>query len=68
MMMLFAFMMFSQTVSADGSLTDVYTKSYELAEQTYKQGADAWSGNAADQPQKGEPVTGTTYVDQEGGK
>lgn len=68
MMMLFAFMMFSQTVSADGSLADVYTKSYELAEQTYKQGADAWSGNASDQPQKGEPVTGTTYVDQEGGK
>ena len=68
MMMLFAFMMFSQTVSADGSLTDVYTKSYELAEQTYKQGADAWSGNTPDQPQKGEPVTGTTYVDQEGGK
>lgn len=68
MMMLFAFMMFSQTVSADGSLADVYTKSYELAEQTYQQGADAWSGNETGPQQPGEPVTGTTYVDQEGGK
>ena len=67
MMSLVAFLVFSQTVSADGSLTDVYMKSYALAEQTYKQGADAWSGNPADGPQTGEPVTGTTYVDHEGG-
>ena len=66
MMMLFAFLVFSQTVSADGSLTDVYTKSYALAEQTYKQGADAWSGNAAGEPQRQEPVTGTTYVNKNG--
>ena len=68
MMMVFAFLMFSQTVSADGSLAGVYTKSYELAEQTYKQGTDAWSGTAAEQPQSQDPVTGTTFVDQQGGK
>jgi hypothetical protein len=49
-MMMFAFLVFSQTVSADGSLTDVYTKSYELAEATYKQGADAFNGKAQDTP------------------
>ena len=60
MMMIFAFFVFSQTVSADGSLTGVYKKSVELAEQTYKQSADAWSGNTQ-QPESGsqEPVTGT---------
>jgi len=67
MMLMFAFLVFSQTVSADGSLADVYSKSYLLAEQTYQQGADAWKG-AADQPPKQEPVTGTTYVEQEGNK
>ena len=34
-----------QTVSADGSLTDIYSKSFALAEQTYQQGADVLSGN-----------------------
>jgi len=66
MMTIVAFLVFSQTVSADGSLADVYTKSYQLAEQTYKQGAEALNeatGNApAVQPNQ-EPVTGTTYVD-----
>ncbi len=68
MMMLFAFLVFSQTVSADGSLIDVYAKSYALAEQTYKQGADVWSGTAPEHPEAQDPVTGTTYVNQEGGK
>ena len=67
MMSMVAFLVFSQTVSADGSLTDVYLKSYALAEQTYKQGADAWSGNAVGQPQTQEPVTGTTFGEHEGG-
>ena len=52
MMMTFAFLVFSQTVSADGSLSDVYAKSYQLAEQTYKQGADALSGK----PQEVQPL------------
>lgn len=70
MMMMFAFLVFSQTVSADGSLTDVYAKSYQLAEQTYKQGADAWNGAEApvEQQQTGEPINGTRYIENEGGK
>ncbi|MEJ7849589.1 MAG: hypothetical protein WKF92_16015 [Pyrinomonadaceae bacterium] len=67
LMMVFAFLMFSQTVSADGSLAGVYTKSYELAEQTYKQGSDAWSGTPAEKQQTQDPVTGTTFVDQQDG-
>lgn len=61
MMMMFAFLVFSQTVSADGSLTDVYTKSFQLAEQTYKQGADAFSGKQPmlEQNHNQEPVNGT---------
>jgi len=64
MMMLFAFLVFSQTVSADGSLTDVYAKSFQLAESTYEQGAAAWNGKQQpEQPQTQEPVTGTTFVE-----
>lgn len=44
MMMIFALFVFSQTVSADGSLSGVYTRSFELAERTYRQSADAWRG------------------------
>lgn len=67
MMMMFAFLVFSQTVSADGTLVGIYTSSYELAEQTYQQGADAWSGKESQQPSNQEPVKGT-FVDSEGGK
>lgn len=67
MMMMFAFLVFSQTVSADGSLTDVYTKGVQLAEQTYQQSADAFNSASENQPasQNQEPVTGTTYVGDE---
>lgn len=66
MMAFFAFMIFSQTVSADGSLTGVYQKSVELAEQTYQQSADAWSGTKAEPAATQELITGTTYTGQEG--
>jgi hypothetical protein len=66
MMLMFAFLFVSQTVSADGSLSDVYSKSVHLAEQTYKQGAEALQGRSTEQSP--EPVTGTTFVDSEGGK
>lgn len=46
MMVMFAFLVFSQTVSADGTLADVYSKSVALAEQTYHQGADVLNGTA----------------------
>lgn len=45
MMMLFAFLVFSQSVSTDGTLSDVYSKSFALAEQTYQQGAGVWTGS-----------------------
>ena len=65
MMMMLAFLVFSQTVSADGSLAGVYTKSVELAAQTYQQSADAWNGkpNVLIEAPKQDPVTGTTYID-----
>lgn len=63
-MLLVAFLAFSQTVSADGSLTDVYAKSYQLAEQTYQQGADVFNEATGNTPQTTqEPVTGTIEVD-----
>lgn len=68
MMMLFAFFMFSQTVSADGSLAGVYQESVELAKQTYQQGADAWNGKPAaiEQAPNQDPVTGTVPVSNGG--
>lgn len=65
MMLLVAFMVFSQTVSADGTFTSVYAKSVELAESTYKQSAEVWTGElqSAQPPSKQDPVTGTTFVD-----
>ncbi|MEP6787272.1 MAG: hypothetical protein ABJB40_02495 [Acidobacteriota bacterium] len=65
MMLTFAFLVFSQTVSADGTISGVYQTSVVLAEQTYQQSADAWNGktNALDQAPRQDPVTGTTYVD-----
>jgi anti-sigma factor RsiW len=64
MILAFAFLVFSQTVSADGSFTGVYQKGFELAEQTYQQSADAWNGGV-DQQQgvNRQPVDGTTYVE-----
>ena len=44
MMTLLAFFVFSQTVSADGSISGMYQKSFELAEQTDKQGTEIWAG------------------------
>jgi len=40
LMIMIAFLVFSQAVSADGSLTDVYSKSFRLAEESYRQGAE----------------------------
>ncbi len=67
MMMFVAFMMFSQTVSADGSLTTVYQESFQLAKQTYQQGADAWNGKPVgiDNVPNQRSITGTTFVDNE---
>lgn len=45
MILLFAFIFFNQAVSADGSIRGIYQKSFELAGQTYKQGADIVLGS-----------------------
>jgi hypothetical protein len=66
MMLVFAFLLVTQTVSADGTLTGVYSRSVELAEQTYQQSANALNGKPVDtDAPKQDPVTGTTYVDDE---
>jgi hypothetical protein len=60
MILLFAFMFFS-----DGSITNVYAKSVELAEETYKQSAAAWNGRQPESTVKQDPVSGTTFVNEE---
>jgi hypothetical protein len=69
MMLLFAALFFSQTVSADTSITGVYQKSFELAEQTYKQSAGMVLGDAPtlNNQQKSirEPISGTYVNDEE---
>lgn len=67
MMLMFAVLVFSQTVSSDGSLAGVYQRSFELAEATYHQSADALSGkpSSIDQPNNQEPIGGTIYVNGE---
>ncbi len=64
-MLMVALMIFSQTVSADGSFTNVYQKSVELAETTYQQSAEAWTGDkpVGQTAPKQDPVTGTIFVD-----
>jgi hypothetical protein len=56
MMVMFAFLVFSQTLSADGSISSVYQRGFELAEQTYTQSSEVLSGK---------PVT-TTDTTSEG--
>lgn len=66
MMLLFAVLVLSQTVSADGSISGMYQKSFQLAEQTYQQGAGIVLGEKPAEPTKPnqEPVEGT-YVSEE---
>lgn len=70
MMLVLAFFVFSQTVSADGSLSGVYQKSVELAEATYQQSADAWNGKSSSSTEatRRDPITGTTDVGNEDNK
>lgn len=68
MLMAIAFLVFSQTVSADGSIAGVYQKSFQLAEQTFSQTADVWGGNTQVASPSGEPVSGTTTVGNDGSK
>lgn len=64
MMLTFAFLVFSQTVSADGSLAGVYQTGVELAETTYQQGSEVWNGKsvATEQAPNQKPINGTTTI------
>lgn len=67
MILLIAFLFFNQTVSADGSISGIYQKSFELAGQTYKQGAEIVLGTEKSEvpvKENKSPVDGTS-VDQE---
>ena len=66
MMMLFAVLLLSQTVSTDGSLGGIYQKSFELAGQTYQQGADIVLSNTnAGQKSNPEPVEETLVKEEQ---
>ena len=70
MILMFAFFVFSQTVSADGSISGMYQKSFELAGQTYKQSADIMFGANPTEPQKlnqQQAIQGT-YINNEESK
>lgn len=65
MIMIFAALIFSQTVSADGSISSMYQKSFELAGQTYQQGANVvLGGETIEVKPKQEPIQGT-YINNE---
>jgi anti-sigma factor RsiW len=66
MMLIFAVFILTQTVTAGGSLGSMYQKSFELAGQTYRQGADVVLGETPTEiapPAGQEPVQGE-YVNQ----
>lgn len=68
MILTFAVLIFSQTVSADSSISGIYEKSFEMAGQTYRQGADIMLGeNKIEMKSSQEPIQGT-YVNDEGNK
>ncbi len=65
MILLFAVLIFSQSVSADGSIGGIYEKSFEMAGQTYKQGADIMLGETKIELKSNqEPIQGI-YVNEE---
>ena len=67
MIMMFAFFIFSQSVSADGSISAMYQKSFELAGQTYRQGADIVLGTEKiEPPSNQEPISGRYINNSEG--
>lgn len=68
MMLIFAFFVLTQTASADGTLSGIYQKSYELAGQTYRQSTDAVFGAEKKSEEKNphqEPIEGR-FVNDEG--
>ena len=65
MMLMIVALVFSQSAMTDGA--NVYQKSFELAEQTYQQGADIVLGEKRIEPNQNpnqQPVQGT-YVNED---
>lgn len=66
MILIFAVLIFSQTVSADSSIGGIYEKSFEMAGQTYQQGADIMLGGNKIEPKSNlAPIQGTYVSDEE---
>jgi len=55
-MLLVAFLAFSQTVSADGSISGVYAQGVQLAEETYRQGAEVLNEARGKKPNTQDPA------------
>lgn len=69
MILMFAVFIFTQSVSADGSISSMYQKSFELAGQTYQQGAEIVLGSEKIEPQSNqEPINGIYINNKEGNK
>ncbi len=69
MLMLVAVLVFGQTVSADGTFGGVYTRGFELAEQTYQQSTDAvLGGKQTDQQRSDQEAVQGTFVNDEENK
>ncbi len=66
MMLVFAFAILTQTVSADGSISGMYQKSFELAKQTYQQSAGIVSTSQnVEQNSNQQPIEGTFVGNEE---
>lgn len=65
MILAFAFLMFGETVSADGTIAGIYQRSVELAGQTYQQSSAVWSGKPTEPAPATDPIYGTTTVTNE---
>lgn len=61
----FAFLMFGDTVSADGTIAGIYQRSVELAGQTYQQSSAVWNGKPTEPVPSTDPISGTTSVSNE---
>ncbi|HLM60497.1 MAG TPA: anti-sigma factor [Pyrinomonadaceae bacterium] len=67
MILMFAMFIFNQSVSADGSISSMYQRSFELAGQTYHQGAEIVLGAEKIEPKSNqEPINGTYINNKEG--
>lgn len=63
LMLVFAFLFLSQAISTDGSISDIYAKSIQVAEQTYRQSSEAFRGPQDQAPTVSEPIGGTTFIE-----